>query len=255
MCLALIAYAAHPRYRVVIAANRDEFHARRAAPASWIAADILAGRDLEAGGTWLGVRRDGRYALLTNFRDPAHNDPQAPSRGGLPLHVLQNASALTPTLDDLAPTAERYNGFSLLAGDVRALYYLSNRGGGYAAVESGVHGLSNHLIDTPWPKVVRTKTKFTRWIAEDGDDIEPLFALLGDRVPASDEILPSTGVPLEWERLLSPPFIVSSAYGTRCSTVITIGVDGQVRFVERSFDPEGQVIGEIRVAFELARGA
>ena len=246
MCLALLAFAAHPRFRVVIAANRDEFHARPAAPASWITPEILAGRDLEAGGTWLGLRRDGRFALLTNFRDPARNEAGAPSRGALPLRVLEDRRPLGDAVASLVADADRYNGFSLLAGDLRSLHYLSNRGGGAHAVPPGVHGLSNHLLDTPWPKVVHTRAALEAWIAGGSDDIEPLFAFLADRSAAADEILPSTGVPLEWERLLSPPFIVSERYGTRCSTVILIEPDGKARFIERSFDQDGELCGEVR---------
>jgi uncharacterized protein with NRDE domain len=253
MCLAIVAHRAHPRYSLVIAANRDEHHARRAAPASWITPDICAGRDLEAGGTWLGFRRDGRFALLTNFRDPARNDPRAPSRGMLPLEVLQHPGRLPAAMAALVEEAPRFNGFSLLAGDGEELFYLSNRADDLRTVPPGVHGLSNHLLDTPWPKVVRTKRALEEWMASGSDEVEPLFALLDNRERAPDEILPSTGVPLEWERLLSPPFIVSEGYGTRCSTVVRIGMDGEALFIERSFANDGRLTGEVRQHFQLER--
>jgi uncharacterized protein with NRDE domain len=255
VCLALIAFAAHRRYRLVIAANRDEFHSRAAVPASWITPDILAGRDLQAGGTWLGLRRDGCCALLTNFRDPGRNDPRAPSRGSLPLRVLEDKRGLDAAMQDIAPEAGAYNGFSLLACDASGLRYLSNRGGDLCAVPPGVHGLSNHLLDTPWPKVVHSKARLQAWIAADSDDVEPLFSLLADRRVAPDEVLPSTGVALEWERLLSPPFIVSERYGTRCSTVILIDREGHALFIERSFDSNARALPEVRAAFALASAA
>ena len=254
MCLALIAFAAHPRYRVVIAANRDEFHARPAAPAAWWGAGILAGRDLKAGGTWLGVDRRGRFALLTNVREPSRHDPGAPSRGALVPRLLGEDAAPSTTLPALVAAGHRHNGFNLVAGDASELHWGSNRAASTATLAAGIYGVSNHLLDTPWPKVKRTRTAFARWCgeAEPMDDLTPLFELLRDTERAPDEALPATGVPLEWERTLSSPFIISPTYGTRCSTVVTIDHDGEVRLVERNFDSAGNAAGESDYRFGIA---
>jgi uncharacterized protein with NRDE domain len=257
MCLVVVALDAHPRFALVVAANRDEYHARAALPAHWgdtaPFAGILAGRDRVAGGTWLGVRRDGRWALVTNVRDGHRNDPAAPSRGGLVPAILNDAAAPRTALATLIPNADRYNGFNLLAGDTGSATWASNRARETRALASGVHGLSNALLDTPWPKVTRTKDAVTAWVARGGDDVAPIIEALADRTQAPDEALPATGVPLAIERMLSPPFIISEDYGTRCSTVLTIARSGEARLVERSFDARGEVTGDVEFAFELSR--
>jgi uncharacterized protein with NRDE domain len=258
MCLAIVALGAHPRYAVVIAANRDEFHARPAAPAQWWDEGWLAGRDLAAGGTWLGVTRAGRWALLTNVRDPARFDPRAPSRGGLVTQALADPAPATAVVPALVAASAHHNGYNLVGGDLGAACWASNRNAGAKVLASGLHGLSNHLLDTPWPKVVRTKAAVAAWCREDaggGRGPEALFDILCDRRPAPDGELPATGIPLDRERLLSAPFIVSDSYGTRCSTVIVIGHDGAARFVERSFDPAGRETGVVDERFAIvARG-
>ena len=254
MCLAVVALRAHPRYAVVIAANRDEFHARPTAAAHWWDEGWLAGRDLAGGGTWLGVTRAGRWALLTNVRDPARFDPQAPSRGALVTRVLADPAAAAAAIPAVAAAEGRHNGFNLLGGDAGDAHWASNRNAGAHALAAGIHGLSNHLLDTPWPKVVRTKAAVAAWCAAGGSDeldLEPLFAILRDRTAAPDAELPATGIPLERERLLSAPFIVSDGYGTRCSTVLTLARDGTARFVERSFDPAGRLTGEVDIRFTV----
>jgi uncharacterized protein with NRDE domain len=264
MCLALIAFAAHPRYRLVVAANRDEFHARPAAAATWWDEGILAGRDLKEGGTWLGVDRRGRFALLTNVRDPSRHDPGAPSRGALVPRLIASSTPPSVSLPAIVRGGARYNGFNLIAGDSAGLYWGSNRAAAPVALDPGIYGVSNHLLDTPWPKLERTKEAFRRWCAASGDagDVTALLALLHDTERAPDSMLPATGVSLERERMLSSPFIVSRDYGTRCSTVLAIDGEGAARFVERSFDPAGGATGEVDVRFTLvpeallqARGA
>jgi uncharacterized protein with NRDE domain len=241
MCLVVLAVDAHPRLALVLAANRDEYHARPARPAAWTG-DVLSGRDLLAGGTWLAVRRDGRFALVTNVRDGKAQDPAARSRGELPLLALDSMRNIDGAM---------YNGFNLVAGDGRGFEWMSNRSGGRRTVTSGVHGLSNALLDVPWPKVVRTQERLQAWLRGDGASIEPLFEALGDRARAPDALLPSTGVAHEWERILSAPFIQGERYGTRCSTVLTIDRDARARFVERTFTPEGDVSSEVVVEFEI----
>ena len=257
MCLALLALAAHPRYAAVIAANRDEYHARTAAPAAWWDEGWLAGRDLSAGGTWLGVTRTGRWALLTNVREPGRKDVAAPSRRALVKRVLADRALPGACVAAVVGGAAAYNGFNLLAGVATSAHWGSNRTATTVALTPGIHGVSNAALDTPWPKVVRSREAFGAWCAGRTDDFDPLFALLGDTTRAPDDLLPATGVPLEWERLLSAPFIVAEdgGYGTRCSTVLAIGCDGDARFIERTFDPAGRQVGEVDFRFNVAVSA
>ena len=254
MCLALLAQDAHPRFAVVIAANRDEHHARPALPAAWWNEGWLAGRDLEAGGTWLGVTRRGRWALITNIREPDRRDPGAPSRGKLVTRVLADAAPPAQSVATIVAAAAAYNGFNLLAGDTASACWGSNRTATSRVLARGIHGISNAVLDAPWPKVARTKAALGAWCARGDDDPGALFTVLGDRTRAPDNELPTTGVSLEWERLLSSPFIVgeSYGYGTRCATVVTIGRDGAARFIERTFDPAGLQTGEEDFRFALA---
>ncbi|HTP98569.1 MAG TPA: NRDE family protein [Casimicrobiaceae bacterium] len=256
MCLVVVALRAHPAYTLVLAANRDEFHARPAAAAEWgrdgAFAGILAGRDLFAGGTWLGVRRDGRFALVTNVRDGKPQDPAARSRGELVPRVL-DASGIDAAFAAIATDGARYNGFNLLAGDTSGAAWMSNRSAATRRITGGTHGLSNALLDVPWPKIVRTEARLQAWAARADADVAPLFAALADREPAPDQELPSTGVTLERERLLSSPFIVSETYGTRCSTVFTVDRVGRARFHERSFAPDGGATGDAIETWTLAR--
>ena len=250
----MVALGAHPRYPLVVAANRDEFHARAAAPAAWGQAppfvDIVAGRDLAAGGTWFGVHRTGRWALVTNVREGGNSDPAARSRGEL-VPLALHASRLDDAFAAIGAAVQRYNGFNLLAGDASGALWMSNRADGMRRLPTGLHGLSNALLDTPWPKLVRTRDRMAAWAATGGRDVAPLFATLADVTPAPDHLLPATGVPLERERMLSSSFIVSANYGTRCSTVFTIDRDGNARFHERSFDSAGATTGEAIESFAL----
>ncbi len=255
MCLAAIALDAHARYRLIVAANRDEYHARPAAPAAWDAAapftGILAGRDLEAGGTWLGVRRDGGWALLTNVRQGGSPDHAARSRGELVPQVLAPDTTPLASLRNVTRSKDAYNGFNLVAGEIDAAAWTSNRHDGLTVLAPGVHGLSNAQLDTPWPKVRRAHELLAQWCASGDEDVGTLFAWLGDRRIAADAELPATGVSLDRERALSAMFIVGPGYGTRCSTVLTIDRDGNTRFCERSFDARGQRTGEVDYEFAL----
>ncbi len=255
MCLAVVALDAHPRYALVVAANRDEYHARPAAPVAWWDdgpnGGTLAGRDLEAGGTWLGVTRRGRWAFVTNVREPGRHDATAPSRGALvPRFLRSNRSVEAALADGLADTA-RYNGFNLLGGDMAGAAWGSNRVPGVQSLSTGVHGVSNARLDTPWPKLERTKAGLSAWAADGDDNLTPLFDLLADRARPPDAMLPSTGVSLDYERLLSSPFIVSRRYGTRCSTVLTITRTGAAHLVERAFDADGAPAGEVAHRFAI----
>jgi uncharacterized protein with NRDE domain len=252
MCLALLSLDAHPSYALVVAANRDEYHARPTAPAHWWDEGLLAGRDLHAGGTWLGVTREGRFALLTNFRDPARNDANAPSRGSLVPQVLLDPDHADRALMRIVGEGARYNGFNLVAGTHAGATWGSNRAAKTQGLGRGTYGLSNALLDEPWPKVVSTKAALEAWVASGDADVEPLFEALARRTIAADADLPATGIDIEWERRLSAPFIVSETYGTRCSTVFTIDRRGYARFIERSFDADGEVDDEVELRFDRA---
>lgn len=252
MCLLVLAWKSHPRYRLILAGNRDEFHDRAAAPLNWWQDDarILAGRDLKAGGTWLGVARSGRFGVVTNYRDLQAPIEGAPSRGNLVPRFLTGATSPKEFLDDLRGAAPRYSGFNLLVGGSRALYYSSNRGpSAPTALAPGIYGLSNHTLDTPWPKLARTRERFAALLRESELTAEALFSMLADREQASLADLPSTGLPEDWERIVSAPFIVNERYGTRCSSVLLVERNGRTTLQERRFDPTGVQTGTSRFEF------
>lgn len=238
MCLIFLALNHHPTYKLIVAANRDEFYARKTAPAHFWDdyPHILGGRDLEAAGTWMAMNKNGKISLVTNYRDPVKINPNAPSRGQLVSDFLVNGDTPEEYLDKVSQRATQYNGFNLLAGYPDALWYLSNYKQGIQKLESGVYGLSNHLLDTPWPKVHRGKEKFGSAINDSGIEPDTLFELLYDEQRAEDQFLPDTGIGLDRERALSSMFIKTNGYGTRCSTVILVSHDNQVLFSERVYD-------------------
>lgn len=253
MCLILVAWQMHPDYPLVVAANRDEFFARPTAPAQfWTESpDLLAGRDLQAGGTWLGITRQRRFAALTNFREGGVPRTETPSRGALVGDFLSGSTDAQAYLSEIAKHGGEFNGFNLVVGDGRTLAYYANRGGEPQRLPPGIYGLSNHLLDTPWPKLVSAKAAFAQ--ALDGlPAAEPFFALLADREIVPDESLPNTGIALEWERCLSAIFVSSPHYGTRASTLLTLRQDGLTTFVERSFGAAAATIGEVSESFYSA---
>ena len=252
MCLILFAQGAHPDFPLVIAANRDEYYQRPTAKAAFWPdhPHILAGRDLEGMGTWLGVTRKGRFAAITNFRDPNERKTDAPTRGQLVSGFLTSEREPRDYLEELAAQAPRYNGFNLLAGDLGGVYFFSSRAGAVQQVAPGVHGLSNHLLDTPWPKVARGKQRLQATLADE-PSAEALLALLQDREPAADDELPDTGVGVEMERVLSPALIVSAQYGTRASTAVLFGRDGGVSFSERTILRGGDIGATVSLRFRL----
>ncbi len=242
MCLVLISYRQHPGYRLILAANRDEFYDRPSQSASYWGGEplILGGKDLKAGGTWFGMTQTGRFAVLTNFREPGSYMPDAPSRGNLVRDFLRGPEDPSEFLNDLKGEARRYNGFSLIAGDFDRLHYFSNRSSGPGELPPGDYGLSNNLLDKPWPKVELGK-KLLRSIVDRGPfSSEDLFNILGNRERPQDERLPDTGVGLEWERILSAIFIASPVYGTRCSTIVLIENSGKIAFIERAFNTRAE---------------
>jgi uncharacterized protein with NRDE domain len=252
MCLIVFAHRVHPAYPLVVAANRDEWFERPTAPAGfWAdASGVFAGRDLEHHGTWLGVTTTGRFSAITNFRDPGNHRPDAPSRGRLVSDFLRSSSTPASYLEGLRPDAASYNGFSLLVGDRDSLCYFSNREGEIRDLRPGIYGLSNDLLDVPWPKVRLGKTRLAARL-DDGLDPEALLALLDDTGTAPDEDLPRTGVSLDWERKLSALRILAEGYGTRSSTALLISADGEVRIAERSFDERGDELATVRERFAI----
>jgi uncharacterized protein with NRDE domain len=252
MCLILFAWRAHPEHALVVAANRDEYFERPARVAAFWddVPELLAGRDLTAQGTWLGITRTGRFASITNYRNPAERMATAPSRGRLIADFLTAAHRPSAYFAGIAPQAREYNGFSMLAADGTSLAFFSNREGVIREIEPGLHGLSNELLDTPWPKVEKGKQRLGALLAETFDPMAYL-ELLGDTEPAHDRNLPDTGVGVEWERRLSSIRIAGGDYGTRCSTVVRIGTDGEAEFWERSYDREGGIAGTVQFSFRL----
>jgi len=249
MCLILIGWQSHPDFPLVIAANRDEFYSRRTRPAAWWgqSVSILAGRDEEAGGTWLGINRRGRVALLTNVRAPQERNSRAPSRGLLVLSALQSLGLLGQWTKESARAGQSFNGYNLLVGEplpapargIEAqMLFTGNRDPGGTeeprALAPGIYGLSNALLDTPWPKVTRGVAAFACQLAN-RIDIDALLRIMANRELARDVELPHTGVPLDWERALSAIQIRAKGYGTRSTTILTVRRDGTVHFLERAF--------------------
>lgn len=238
MCLIFLSLHDHPNYKLIIAANRDEFYQRKTAAADFWTdhPTIVGGRDLEASGTWMGMNKNGRISMVTNYRDMKNLKQQAPSRGALVSDYLIGNEAPESYLKAIEPSASAYNGFNLLVGNSDALYYLSNYKDGIQRVPYGIHGLSNALLNTPWPKVERGKRNFERLIQDQTIEPDALFELLRDEERASDAALPDTGVGLERERMLSSMFIKSPSYGTRCSTVLLVDKQNHVLYTERVYD-------------------
>lgn len=239
MCLIVLARNRHPRYPLVVVANRDEFHRRRAEQLHWWPGDdLLAGRDCQAGGTWMATDRRGRWAAVTNYRDGV---PEvAPrSRGEIPLGYLRGAESPRDYLAALAVRGGEYGGFCAFAGSADALFFYSNRGEQIEEVPAGTHTLSNHLLNTPWPKSELARVNLNRLLKRERLEVEELFAVLADHQPFEDHQLPSTGVSPEFERVLSPPFIVGEEYGTRCTTVLLVDSNGCCCVAEQSFRPGG----------------
>jgi uncharacterized protein with NRDE domain len=235
MCLILFAYHRHVKYRLVLAANRDEFYDRPTAPMAYWKDHpaVLAGRDLKSMGTWMGVTRSGRIAAVTNYREPALQRPDAPSRGNLISDYLIGDDTPDAYLRQVTERATKFNGFNLLAGDTKALCYYSNRGGAPIRLEAGIYGLSNRLLNTPWPKVETGKSKLKSLIERQGDiSADNILDLLGSTSLFPDDQLPDTGVGIERERMLSPLFITSPDYGTRCSTLVTIDRSNKLKITE-----------------------
>jgi len=252
MCLLVVAWRSHARYRLVVAGNRDEFHERPTAALGWWndAPDVVGGRDLRAGGTWLGLARSGRFGLVTNFRDASSAPATAPSRGQLVPGFLRGESPAAAFLRALQPSAGDYAGFNLLLGDAGELHYGCNVGDrAPRQLPPGIYGLSNHRLDEPWPKLVRTRERFVAALAQPDPRPADLFDLLADPMPAEDATPPDGGLPAALERALSAPFVRHERYGTRSSTVVLVEHGGRTAVLERRFDAAGVQTGTTRIEF------
>lgn len=244
MCLILFALNSHPEYKLVMAANRDEFYDRPTASAGFWQdhPHVLAGRDLALGGTWLGVTKAGRFAAVTNYRDPSFPKGSL-SRGELTKNFLIEKIETEDYLSTVERSADKYSGFNLLVGEIGVstpkLGYFSNRGNGLKILTPGIYGLSNRLLDDAWPKVIKGKSEFESTLDRSSEQLpEALFEILNNNSRPNDADLPDTGIGIERERLVSPIFIESPIYGTRSSTVLLVKNDNTLLFSEKSHHPE-----------------
>lgn len=238
MCLLLVSYKTHPRYKYIIAANRDEFYKRPASPANFWddEPNLLAGKDLQAGGTWLGITKEGRFSAITNYRDMKAVKDNAPSRGELVANFLKGSDSPSGFSKELLSSADLYNGYNLLFADKQSFNYFSNQTKKLLMLSPGIYGLSNHLLDTPWPKVEKSKKSFKNILNRELVSTEDLFEILSDSSIPPDELLPDTGLGLEIERAVSPIFVKTPLYGTRSSTVVLLDYNGNVTFTEKSLN-------------------
>jgi len=254
MCLLVLAWLSHPRYRLVVAGNRDEFHDRPAAPLGWWTdvPGILAGRDLRAGGTWMGLSRSGRFGVVTNFRNAeAAASEGSPSRGQLVPRYLGDDRAPGPFVEELSEAAPRFAGFNLLVGGPSALHFYSNAvGEGPRELPPGIYGLSNHRLDEPWPKLTRTRARFAAALEDEDPAPADLLAMLADRESAGATGTATSGLSEELERALSAPFVRHDHYGTRCSTLVRVEHGGRSVVHERRFDARGAESGSSRFEFQ-----
>ena len=252
MCLIAIAWQARRDIPLLVAANRDEWRERPTKAAHWWPErpDLLAGRDLRAGGTWMGITRSGRFAAVTNFRDPSDKRSTARSRGTLVTEFLVGNETPARFLSNLSARSSEYNGFNLIVGDGASLFYYGSREGQPRAVEPGVHAISNHLLDEPWPKVVAAKIAMNQAL-DDRDPMGVLFEMLADATPPADEDLPHTGVGMAWERRLGTALITGHDYGTRASTVVAVTTIGEAIFEERTRAADGKVTQTVRESFSV----
>ena len=253
MCLVLFAWDAHPDYKLIMATNRDEFYNRPATKACFWEElpDVLAGRDLKAGGTWLGVNKKGKFTAITNYRTFGQERANARSRGELPLKYLKGPHNPLGYLEKIAPQSTEYNGFNLLVGNLNGLYYYSNKSNETERLQPGVYGLSNALLNTPWPKVKTGKKRLENIVFNTGWEAQDLLDMLHNVEYADTNELPQTGLSLKMEQALSPMFIKTDGYGTVSSNVLLISHDGDVEFAERVYAHRSGIIKESNFGFKV----
>ncbi len=244
MCLILFAYKARPGKRLILAANRDEFFSRPTASMHFWHSHplILAGRDLRERGTWLGINKNKKFAALTNYRDPSLIKKNPPSRGQIIKDYLTSNENAADFLNELQKRADHFNGFNILLADQKSLFWFSNKGGNPEKLTPGIYGISNHLLNTPWPKIKKGKQALKKIVLQKKHlSTDDLFHLLDSKEVPDDSELPHTGVGIEWERILAPIFISSPEYGTRSSSVMIMNENGHSLISERSFNEKGQL--------------
>lgn len=240
MCLILFSYKTHKKYKLILAANRDEFYARPTLPMQWWKnrEGILAGIDEKKQGTWMGIHKNGRFAALTNYRQLPITQKYESSRGFLVSEYLGSEITRKNYMVYLKDHVDDYDGYNLIFGDMNQLSYFCNKGAVNKELKPGLYGLSNHLLDTEWPKVVGSKDRMKSIIDSDEIDANSLFKMMKNGDLADDSALPDTGIGLEYERMLSAAFIESPEYGTRCTTVLMVDWENNVTFEERSYVPK-----------------
>lgn len=252
MCLILFSFHQHPKHKLLLLANRDEFYERPTMPAHWWEdhPNVVGGKDLQQSGSWLALTKSGKFAAITNYRDPNNINSDAPSRGNLIKDYLTGPINCKDYLKVLQQTGSQYNGFNLLFGNQNRLYYYSNYAKEPYKLKPGIYGLSNALLDTAWPKVTRGKNKLMEIVnSKGGFSVSNAQKALKDNLLAADKELPDTGIGLEKEKMLSPMFIETPVYGTRCTTVVSIDYDDKVTFNEISYHPKGK----FQTAFDILR--
>ena len=252
MCLVVFAWQAHPEYKLILAANRDEFHGRPSQEAHWWpdSPEVLAGRDLQAGGTWLAIAKSGRFATVTNYREQQQARGGLRSRGEIATKFVSGSDDAMTYVSSMA--ADHYAGVSVLVADSDTICYTSNRGDDPVSLAPGVYGLSNASLDTPWSKLLRTKEALTTLIDSDNVNSTELLRLLADKTPAPSAEVENGELPFNLARALTAPFIVSESYGTRCSTTLLYSNDERIEFCERRFDPGGGASGDSNFSFSCA---
>lgn len=254
MCLILLAKNYHSSFKFIIAANRDEFHSRPTAPASWwMNNTVLSGIDLQGKGTWLGIDKYGRFTAITNYRDPSLVDNNRASRGELTHYFLKNKIDNNQFLTKLKLSYRNYNPYNILFGNVNTTHHYSNISNNSTLLNDGIHGLSNHLMDSPWPKVIKSKNNLMNILKNDNFTTDDIFKILTNKEIVNDLELPKTGISPQMEKMLSPIFIQTPEYGTRCSTIILVDNDNITTFIERSYNNQGLITDEISFKFEIVK--
>lgn len=252
MCLILFSWDNHPKYKLILAANRDEFYERPTDKLNkWRDyTGVLAGRDLTCGGTWMGIHEKNRFTALTNYRDPTRILKDAPSRGDLTTDFLVSNDSPSGYFSEKESKLNQYNGFNLLVGDFNQLGYFNNVDNQYQKLSPGTYGLSNALLNTPWPKLQKAKNAFEQVVSAESPDVHQLYKIMQDSTLADDDALPETGVPYEWEKAISAIFIETETYGTCCSTVLTVTHKGHGEIREWSYPVGNRKEAEVVMQFD-----
>ena len=252
MCLVLVAWRQHPDWPLIVAGNRDEFHARPTEALHWWAdkSDVLAGRDLQAGGTWLGLSREGRFATVTNYRDAVPPKAELRSRGELVTDFIGSGTSPADYAESIDASA--YAGFNLFVSDGRTLAYGNNRDGSPRELPPGLYGLANATLDAPWHKTLVSKERLKALLDTDTINTSSLFRMLDDRQPGPAHDVSTDGLSFKRAHAMTAPFIVQPDYGTRSSTVVLCSAAGDIEIAERRFTPDGRRDGETRKTFQPA---